>query len=107
MRRGSVVVEGVDAHIISGKARDDFMLPYRIRVEYDDGGGWSTSLAISSKEYRLRRPTKARAFGCINCKEILIVNDYGRAVKIGFTRVDEYERQVRNLIDEGLWVGGI
>ena len=108
MRRGSVVIEGCSGNrVISGKARDDFYLPLRLAVEFDGGGGWFTSLPISSKSFRRGSRTKAKAFGCINCKEIVVVDDHGRAVKIGFTRVDEYERQAMSLINEELWIGGI
>ena len=108
MRRGSVVIEGLTGwEVISGKARHDFSLPHRLYVEYDDGGTFSSHVPCSSEEYRNEFPTFAKAFGCINCKEIIVVSDQGMAVKIGFTRVDEYERQVRNLIKEGLWIGGI
>ena len=107
MRRGSVVIEGVGDTIISGKAGEKFRLPGRLPVEFDEGGSWFCSLSISSKGYREKNWTPAKAFGCINCKEILVVDDHGITVKIGFTRVDEYERQARNLIKDGLWIGGI
>jgi len=107
-RRGSVVIEGMTgSEVVSGKAGDDFRLPSNLCVEFDDGGTWFSAMAISSAFYRKHHWTPAKAFGCINCKEIIVVNDHGNATKFGFTRVDEYERQVVNLIKDELWVGGM
>jgi len=107
MRRGSVVIEMIGEDIISGKGMDDFKLPYNLGVVFDGGGSWNSALSISDRAYRKEYGTTALAFGCINCKELVVVDDWGKPTKFGFTRIDEFERQVVHLIEERLWLGYI
>jgi hypothetical protein len=107
VKRGSVVIEEPGKVVISGKVANDFMLPHSVSVDFDEGGSFYMSIPISSWDFRIKNPTPALAFGCYDCKEMIIVSDHGKQVKIGFTRIDEFERQVKALVDFGLWKGAL